>query len=79
MSDQETMAKMFKTLHSLCELGQYSDSLIFNMDESWISTEKQGKGHVAHTGDISPIASSHCPLSVQDSYCEVMDRVLING
>ena len=57
MSDQETMAKMYKNLHSLCEFGQYPDSLIFNMDESWVSTEKkQGKGYVAHTEDTHPIA-----------------------
>ena len=56
-SDQETMTKMYKNLHLLCQIGQYPDSLIFNMDESWVSTEKkQAKGHVAHTEDTPPIA-----------------------
>ena len=37
-SDRETMAKMYENLHTLFQHGQYPDSLIFNMDETWVST-----------------------------------------
>ena len=35
----------------------YPDELIFNMDESWVSTEdKQPVGHVVHTDNSPPIS-----------------------
>ena len=40
-SDRETMTKMFNNIHTLCQHGQYPDALIFNMDETWVSTEKK--------------------------------------
>ena len=56
-SDRETMTKMFNNIHTLCQHGQYPDALIFNMDETWVSTEKkQPRGYVVHTADTPPIS-----------------------
>ena len=38
-SDRVTIAKMYENLHTLFQHGQYPDSFIFNMDETWVSTE----------------------------------------
>lgn len=56
-SDRVTIAKMYENLHTLFQHGQYPDSLIFNMDETWVSTEKkQPRGYVVHTADTPPIS-----------------------
>ena len=56
-SDRATMAKMYENLHTLCQHGQYPDSLIFNMDETWVSTEKkQPRGYVIYTADTPPLS-----------------------
>ena len=56
-SDKHTIIKMYEQLNELCQLGQYPDELIFNMDESWVSTEdKQPVGHVVHTDNSPPIS-----------------------
>ena len=56
-SDKHTIIKMYEQLNELCRLGQYPDELIFNMDETWVSTEKkQPRGYVVHTADTPPIS-----------------------
>ena len=56
-SDRETMTKLYTNLKILCQYGQYPDSLVFNMDETWVSIEqKQPKGCVVHMADTPPIS-----------------------
>ena len=60
LSDRESIQKMFDNIHMLMDRYNYSPTLILNMDESWVATEKKVSSHVvAHPPDLPPI--SHAP------------------
>ena len=57
LSDRESIQKMFDNIHMLMRRYKYIPSLILNMDESWVATEKKVSSHVvAHPPDLPPIS-----------------------
>lgn len=57
LSDRESIQKIFDNIHMLMRRYKYSPSLIQNMDESWVATEKKVSSHVvAHPPDLPPVS-----------------------
>lgn len=57
LSDRESIQKMYDNIRMLMERYKYRPSLIFNMDESWVATEKKVSAEfVAHPPDLPPIS-----------------------
>ena len=57
LSDRESIQKIFYNIHMLMRRYKYSPSLIQNMDESWVATEKKVSSHVvAHPPDSPPVS-----------------------
>ena len=56
ISDQATIRQMYIIIHGLVDAHQYPNYLIFNMDESWVSTEdKTSKQFVVHSKSLPPV------------------------
>ena len=76
LSDRESIQKMFDNIHILMERYNYSPSLILNMDESWVATEKKVSSHVvAHPPDLPPI--SHA--TVDGAHITLIGCISMNG
>ena len=57
ISDQATIRQMYINIHGLMDAFQYPNWLIFNMDESWVSTEdKTSKRFVVHPENHPPVS-----------------------
>lgn len=56
LSDRESIQKMFDNIHMFMGRYNYSPSLILNMDESWVATEKKVSAeYITHPPDPPPI------------------------
>lgn len=57
MADRATIQQMFININVMMGWFKYPNSLIFNMDESWVTTkDKVSKEYVVHPSDLPPIA-----------------------
>ena len=60
MSNREAIQKMYDNIKMLMNRYGFRPSMIVNMDESWVATEKKvSTAYVAHPPDLPPIA--HAP------------------
>lgn len=57
LSNRSNVAKMYDNIQLMMLLYNYPDRLIFNMDETWVNTEKKvSREHLVHTVNTRPIA-----------------------
>lgn len=57
LSNRSNIAKMYDNIQLMMLLYHYPDNLIFNMDETWVNTEKKvSRERLIHTADTRPIA-----------------------
>lgn len=64
MASRATIQQMFINISMMMKLFKYPNSLIFNMDESWVTTkDKVSKEYVIHPSDLPPVA--HQPTGRQ--------------